>query len=103
MEGLGSWLAGAGIQSHDLEQVLLLVHGSCYVRPLLRVCTGNRQHTTPVPVQEFASGYLFAKLLQVHSLQPDLHAFKNKGKPDAYLNNYARLQVRWRGQSVHAQ
>ncbi len=44
-------------------------------------------------MQDFANGYLFAQLLQAHSLQPDLHAFQNKGKPDAYLNNYKRLQV----------
>lgn len=43
--------------------------------------------------QDFASGYLFAKLLAAHALQPDLAAFQNKGKPDAYLNNYMRLQV----------
>lgn len=44
-------------------------------------------------LQDFANGYLFAKLLEAHSLQPDLQAFQNKGKPDAYLNNYMRLQV----------
>lgn len=44
-------------------------------------------------LQDFSSGFLFGKLLDAYALQPDLSAFVNKGKPDAYLNNYTRLQV----------
>jgi hypothetical protein len=44
-------------------------------------------------MQDFASGWLFGKLLAAFNLQPDHSKFVNKGKPDAYLANYTRLQV----------
>lgn len=44
-------------------------------------------------LQDFASGWLFGKLLAAFNLQPDHDNFVNKGKPDAYLANYTRLQV----------
>ncbi|WIA32870.1 hypothetical protein OEZ86_006044 [Tetradesmus obliquus] len=43
-------------------------------------------------LQDFASGWLFGKLLAAFNLQPDHDKFVNKGKPDAYLANYTRLQ-----------
>jgi hypothetical protein len=49
--------------------------------------------TLCILLQDFASGWLFGKLLAAFNLQPDHSKFVNKGKPDAYLANYTRLQV----------
>lgn len=43
--------------------------------------------------QDFANGFLFGKLLYHYNLQPDLASFIDKGKPDAVIKNYVRLQV----------
>eukprot|EP00775_Hariotina_reticulata_P002553 gene2553-2855_t len=42
--------------------------------------------------QDFANGYLLGKLLHACGLQTDFESFANKGKPDAYLRNYTKLQ-----------
>lgn len=44
--------------------------------------------------QDFANGYLFGRLLHQYNLQPDFPSFVDKGKPDAFIKNYVKLQVR---------
>lgn len=48
---------------------------------------------TQLSSQDFANGYLFGKLLHLFNLQPDIAAFLDKEKPDAFIHNYAKLQV----------
>jgi len=95
MDVLRLWLADAGIQSQNIEQVRQQ-HSSGTAGTSIAVhlwVAVLEFFVLRCLLQDFSSGYLFAKLLEAHALQPDLHAFQNKGRPDAYLNNYMRLQV----------
>jgi hypothetical protein len=96
MDVLRQWLADVGIQAHSSSSLEQVTQRGAITRMLPLLLKYKYQHPLCLcllPAQDFASGYLFAKLLAAHALQPDLAAFQNKGKPDAYLNNYMRLQV----------
>jgi hypothetical protein len=116
-EVLQAWLADAGVEASNLEQVTSwalqpcqipaqAVEVLCWNKGSLHLASAGAQRTAWQAeahslcwlavhhfMQDFASGWLFGKLLAGFNLQPDHSKFVNKGKPDAYLANYTRLQV----------